>query len=124
MWRLGRFLVRNLWRHLELFGIKDPTSAAKNYHTKKDTEIRIITWSNKFKQMIIAGHTHRPVFPNKIEPCYFNTGACVFPRGITGIEIENGNITLIKWDIKVNKDGMLYVGKDIIEGPEPLTNYF
>jgi UDP-2,3-diacylglucosamine pyrophosphatase LpxH len=35
----------------------------------------------------------------KPSPCYFNTGCCRFDDGdITGIEIENGTIRLIKWD--------------------------
>lgn len=31
-------------------------------------------------------------------PCYFNTGCCSFPDGdITGIEIESGEIRLVRW---------------------------
>lgn len=59
--------------------------------------------------IIIAGHTHRPVFANlslterrflesgvgtpgvrrkeKADPVYYNAGSCVHPRCITGIEI-------------------------------------
>ncbi|MFQ5631077.1 MAG: metallophosphoesterase [bacterium] len=34
----------------------------------------------------------------KTIPCYFNTGCCRFDDGdITGIEIEDGNMRLIKW---------------------------
>jgi UDP-2,3-diacylglucosamine pyrophosphatase LpxH len=37
----------------------------------------------------------------KTNPCYFNTGCCSFSDGdITGIEIENGRIRLIKWDLE------------------------
>lgn len=33
------------------------------------------------------------------KPCYFNTGCCSFSDGdITGIEIEQGDIRLVKWD--------------------------
>ena len=32
------------------------------------------------------------------KPCYFNTGCCSFPDGdITGIEIEDGKIRLVRW---------------------------
>lgn len=35
---------------------------------------------------------------SKYKPCYFNTGCCCFDDGdITGIEIEDGMIRLIKW---------------------------
>ncbi|NJW55151.1 serine/threonine protein phosphatase, partial [Salinimicrobium sp. CDJ15-91] len=30
MWKIDRFLVRVLWRQLQIFGIGDPTSPAKN----------------------------------------------------------------------------------------------
>jgi len=35
LWRLSRFLVRYVWRPLELLGVPDPTSAAKNNTKKK-----------------------------------------------------------------------------------------
>ena len=38
LWPLSRFLVRYIWRPLELLGIQDPTSAAKNYRKKKISE--------------------------------------------------------------------------------------
>jgi predicted phosphodiesterase len=42
-------------------------------------------------------------FFSKIKPSYFNTGCCCYDDGdITGIEIINGNICLIKWE---EKDG-------------------
>ena len=31
-------------------------------------------------------------------PCYFNTGCALFTDGITGLEIEEGNIRLVKWE--------------------------
>ena len=74
---------------------------------------------------IIAGHTHRPVYENlsltermylerrlgnmaegrgrkSFDQAYYNTGSCVHPRCITGIEITPGKdgkpaFTLIKW---------------------------
>ncbi len=33
-------------------------------------------------------------------PCYFNSGCCIYPDGMTGIEIENGFIRLVKWEKK------------------------
>lgn len=70
-------------------------------------EMRIV--SPYFPEIVIAGHTHRPVFENlslterrclesgigtpgvcrkeKADPVYYNTGSCVHPRCITGIEI-------------------------------------
>ncbi|MBL0145720.1 MAG: hypothetical protein IPP48_08140 [Chitinophagaceae bacterium] len=72
-------------------------------------------WSNSKKNLLlITGHTHKPVFAsgkysnhpsNKInniedvlKPTYFNSGCCCFSDGdITGIEITEGYIRLVKW---------------------------
>lgn len=124
LWRLRRFLVRHLWKHLELFGVNDPTSAAKNYDKKDAIEIKLTKWVTQNKYMLIAGHTHRPMFPEIGEPPYFNDGSCVHPRAITGIEIADGNIVLVKWSVKTKDDGSLFIGREVLAGPKKLKNYF
>lgn len=124
LWRLSRFLVRYIWRPLELLGVNDPTSAAKNYKKKEDVEKKLIEWVKRNNQLLIAGHTHRPMFPETNEPHYFNDGSCVHPRCITGIEIADGYLSLIKWSVKTKKDGTLFVGRDVIERPRKLKDYF
>ncbi len=38
------------------------------------------------------------------QPCYFNSGCCCFDDGdITGLEIENGLIRLVKWKYIADK---------------------
>ena len=59
------------------------------------------------KMMLIAGHTHRPVWAGRTKeaqaqpgslPAYFNTGCCKFADGdITGMEIQDGALRLIRW---------------------------
>ena len=122
-WPLSRFLVRYLWRPLELIGIRDPTSAAKNSERKSKVEKRLSVWSDKNEQMIIAGHTHRSVFPRPGEVLYFNDGSCVHPRCITGIEIMNGSLSLIKWAVMTRHDRSLYVGREVLEGPIRIDEY-
>jgi len=124
MWYIGRFLVRYLWRHLELLGFNDPTSPARNYTRKGTVEKNIINWVRANRQMVITGHTHRPMFPNPGQPPYFNDGSCVHPYSITGIEIQNGEIVLVKWSVKVNNAGVLYIERDVIAGPEKLQAFF
>jgi len=123
-WRLSRFLVRHLWRYLEYLGIKDPTSSAKNYNVSKRLEKKLKKWSIKNNKILIAGHTHRPIFPKLGESLYFNDGSCIHPNGITCLEIENGEITLVKWLYKVRADKVIYVGKEILAGKEPIINFF
>ncbi len=123
-WKLSRFMVRYLWRPLELMGIRDPTSAAKNNHVKNSIDKKLIAWSKQKNQIVIAGHTHRAVFPKEGDPLYFNDGSCVHPRCITALEIRNGTISLVKWAIMTKKDRSLYVGREILEAPISLLFYF
>lgn len=123
LWRLARFLVRYIWTPLELFGLNDPTRAAKNYSKKEAVERELIKWVAQEKVMLISGHTHRPTFPEVGKLPYFNDGSCVHPRGITGIEISDGKIALIKWSVKAKADGTLFIGKDVLAGPQKLTDY-
>jgi len=123
-WKWSRFLVRVLWKPLQIVGIKDPTSPAKNYKELIKVERRLKKWilANN-NQMVIAGHTHRPRFPEPNELPYFNDGSCVHPRSITGIEIVAMKISLIKWHIISKKDGTLQIVKSVLEGPKELKLY-
>lgn len=124
LWRVSRFLVRHVWRNLEYAGIKDPTSAAKNYRVTKKTEKRLKKWSDENNKILIAGHTHRPIYPKIGQSLYFNDGSCIHPNGITCLEIENGKITLVKWLFKLKQEKYITVGREVLEGNEPILNFF
>ena len=123
-WKIGRFLVRVLWKPLQVVGIADSTSPAKNYKELIRIEKRIKKWilQNNLR-ITIAGHTHRPRFPEPGQIPFFNDGSCVHPRSITGLEIENGAISLIKWEIATKEDGTLQIVRILLEGPCPLIDY-
>ena len=123
LWKVTRFLVRYLWRPLELAGCNDPTSAAKNYPKKERIERRLAAWASRHKTILIAGHTHRPAFPKPGEGYYFNDGSCDHPRCITALEIERGEISLVKWSVKVREDSVMYIGRDVLEGAVPLKEF-
>ncbi len=124
LWKWSRFLVRVLWKPLQIVGIKDPTSPAKNYKELVRVERRLKKWIlENNNQMVIAGHTHRPRFPNPEELPYFNDGSCVHPRSITGIEIVDMQISLIKWHTISLKDGTLQIVKTVLEGPRKISEY-
>ncbi len=123
-WKWSRFMVRVLWKPLNVMGIADPTSPAKNYKELIKIERRIKKWiTNNNNLITIVGHTHRPRFPKPGEIAFFNDGSCVHPRSITGIEIENGKIALIKWQISTKEDGTLQIIRTILEGPQNLIDY-
>jgi predicted phosphodiesterase len=121
-WYIGRFLSRYVWRNLQLLGVNDRTSPAKNYKKRKQVEERLIEWARLKNQTLICGHTHRPRFPGDKAPPFFNTGSCVHPRSITGIEIVTGTIALIKWWIRpwLEQNGALYVTREVLVGPKSL----
>ena len=116
-WRLSQFLVRHLWRPLEIIGVNDPTSASKNHKRKNTVEVRLTQWARREKQILIAGHTHRYVFPKPGHALYFNDGSCVANNFITAIEIAEGSISLVKWRYTTTEDGTVYVGRDLLAGP-------
>jgi UDP-2,3-diacylglucosamine pyrophosphatase LpxH len=108
--RISRFFVRHGWSCLQRFGIGDPTTrAAENPGRCNNIDEALYRIAKEQNKIVIAGHTHRPVFENlslterryletgiatrgvrrksKAEPVYYNTGSCVHPRCVTGIEI-------------------------------------
>ncbi|WP_411893276.1 serine/threonine protein phosphatase [Winogradskyella sp. A2] len=123
-WKWSRFMVRILWKPLNVMGIADPTSPAKNYKELIKVERRTKKWIIENENLVtVTGHTHRPRFPEPGDIAFFNDGSCVHPRSITGLEIENGKIALIKWQISTADDGTLKIVRVLLEGPAPLIDY-
>ena len=120
LWLLARWMVRYLWKPLELMGFKDPTSAARNYKKRKAVEQRLAHWAETNNKNLMAGHTHRPAMPAEKKTGYFNTGSCIHPNGITCIELDKGMISLVKWTTCVKENNILYVCRQVLFGPRPL----
>lgn len=112
-WRLSRFLVRYVWKPLESLGVPDPTSAAKNNRRKKKSEQVLSDWAYARRHILITGHTHHPMAGTELSP-YLNTGSCIHPSGITGIEIENRCLTLVKWSMGTREDQSLYAAREAL----------
>lgn len=123
IWKITRFLVRSMWRTLEKVGVNDPTKSIKNYKVAKNTEKILESWSIKNNKILIAGHTHRPVFPKDNNSLYFNSGSGVHQNGITAIEIENGFISLVKWEYKINKGELFLVNRKVLK-KEKISNFY
>lgn len=127
-WRLSRFLVRHLWKPLENRGVNDPTSAARNYRKTEHYENCLKNWTIERNMYLAAGHSHRPRLPEAGEG-YMNAGSCVHPAGITCIEIERMQATLVRWAMGTDihaalRSGSasipLYVNREVIAGPMEL----
>ncbi|MEN8153368.1 MAG: metallophosphoesterase [Acidobacteriota bacterium] len=125
LWWFGRFFVRIFWGFSQLwFGIADPTSPAKNYKIRRKIDKRFMKVANDNKMAVVIGHTHFPIFPDPGEVPYFNDGSCVHPRCITGLEIIEGKISLIKWSYDQKDEGYLSLNKKVLAGPEKIDNIF
>lgn len=123
LWKLSRFLVRYVWKPLEMYGISNPISAANNYEVKEKTEKRLNQWAIKRDTLLVCGHTHRAVIGSKLSP-YFNSGCCIYPGCITALEIINRQISLVKWKYATDKNHYVYIKKEIIDQPVNLSDIF
>ena len=110
---LSRQIVRHLWRPLQLLFELKNVRACEFMSFRRRRDQFLYEWARVHDVMMIASHTHRAMFdPLPIQdeeeralslgedpvPRYFNTGCCVFTDAITGIEIDQGEIRLVKWE--------------------------
>lgn len=111
------WIVAHIWMPLQRYlriNINSPSSdfSLRNKHNRMMYE-----WSSSRKNLVlVTGHTHQPIFASgkyyrhpsnnipdtnlqdDLVPNYFNTGCCCYNDGdITGIEITDGKIRLVKW---------------------------
>lgn len=123
-WRINEFLVRYIWKFLNgIAGFKDPTRSAKSKTQRSRIDIKLQDWARDNCTMLLCGHTHNTRFPGLYEPPYFNDGCCVYPYAITTIEIEKGEIKLVKWIIDAQDTGSLWVTRKNIAGPTKIAEY-
>ena len=113
-----KIFIRGIWKNLQLLGFTSLLNPTLNFRGRKKTEKKMKKWAQENKQTIIMGHTHIPCFPASDE-LYFNTGSCIRPHSITGIEIEKGEIKLVRW----TRDGK-NITREIAGGPEKIKRFF
>lgn len=125
---LSTWLVSHIWRPFQRYLQLNVNTPAKDFRLRDKHNMMMYEWSSHHRNIVlITGHTHKPVFASgkytdpleqqlkttsvstlentqNLKPSYFNSGCCCYNDGdITGIEIENNSIRLIKWhwlDIK------------------------
>jgi UDP-2,3-diacylglucosamine pyrophosphatase LpxH len=66
----------------------------------RTVENRIKDWAVANHQTIICGHTHHaiPPAPNGSHSHYINTGNCITPGRLSGLELVNDQLTLVQWE--------------------------
>ncbi len=111
------WVIAHIWAPIQRFLQLNINTPANDYSLRNKHNRLMYEWSSRKKKLLlITGHTHKPVFASgkytqavantiqteesniDLKPTYFNTGCCCFNDGdITGIEIADGYIRLIKW---------------------------
>ena len=117
------WIIAHIWAPIQRFLRLNINTPANDFSLRNKHNRLMYEWSSQRKNLLlITGHTHKPVFASgkyapsllhtintqdddeNTKPGYFNTGCCCYNDGdITGIEIENGSMRLIKWH---NKNGV------------------
>jgi len=142
----SKFFVHRGWRPLQRLLNRPWNTPSVDWELRGEHASAMAAWAENRQRVLIAGHTHLPVFFNQHKtpdpppetmaadehtdpkvaealrlaraawadaeavrlasqrpltlttPCYFNTGCCSFGDGdITGIEIADGEIRLVRW---------------------------
>ena len=119
---VGRFVARHIWKRLQLLGFGSGPSRADDTRNRGKIRHRMIEWLQARRQIVICGHTHHPACAAYGAPPYFNTGSCVYSGYITGLEIQNGEIMLVRWSTRpeMRPGGTLHVERELMAPPRKL----
>lgn len=78
----------------------DPWKSRRRFDPQgKRIEQRLLEWIDVHNMPIICGHTHLPAFPAPNTTPYFNLGSCVMPGFLTALELQRGELTMVKWTL-------------------------
>ncbi|MEJ2050005.1 MAG: hypothetical protein P8Y60_09245, partial [Calditrichota bacterium] len=78
--------------------LRSNLKVAKTAKEKQDLQKELEVLVSRLNWVLAKSNGVRLEIPKDQKPCYFNTGCCSFPDGdITGLEIENGKIRLVRW---------------------------
>ncbi len=114
--KFSTWIIAHIWLPLQRYLQININTPSKDFLLRNKHNVMMSEWSAAQQNvLLITGHTHAPVFASGkyynhpsnhipkhnneiVKPTYFNTGCCCFSDGdITGIEIADGYIRLIKW---------------------------
>lgn len=71
---ISRWLVRNFWRRIQKITKRSLNTPAHNWELRDQHNIALYSWAQKqARLLLIAGHTHRPVFASQSHPAQLIT---------------------------------------------------
>jgi predicted phosphodiesterase len=128
---ISRLGVRYFWRGLQSRGywrnpnwtemIQGPSALGRTIargmlKRNRVVESRLFGWVQPDGPALLTGHTHVARFPAPGEPAYLNTGCCIVPGQITGLELQEGQLSLVRWT------GERSVEREVLAGPRPIAD--
>jgi hypothetical protein len=123
---ISRLGVRHFWRGLQSRGywrnpdwtemLRGPswlgrTIARSMLNRNRLVEARLLDWVRPDGPALLTGHTHVARFAALGAPAYYNTGCCIVPGQITGLELDRGQLSLVRWTGESN------VEREVPAGP-------
>jgi len=105
----SRLVVRRVWRQALNRGVAAPHGNPAAWRRLKcvmhrlerwlrsQFEEHLAEWAVEAGRVVICGHTHVPVGAGPGDPPYYNTGSCVRPGVLHGIEVVHGQISQVRW---------------------------
>jgi UDP-2,3-diacylglucosamine pyrophosphatase LpxH len=121
-YQVSRLAVRNVWRRLELMHMASVSCSDGEEKTPPAYEQYLKRWAKDRERMLVCGHTHRPTTAAYGEAPYFNTGYCLAPGVLTGLEIQHGEIGLVRW--RATPHGASPFQREILSQPRRLKYFW
>lgn len=121
-YQVSRMAVRNIWRRLQLMHLAPITCRNGEEHTPRSYEQFLTSWATERRRVLVCGHTHRPTSAAYGEAPYFNTGYCLAPGILTGLEIQHGEIGLVRW--RATPHSTTLFQREILSAPRRLKYFW
>ena len=102
---ISQRVIRYVWRPLQyLTGLQNQRRDSRNHTEYSPRDSHLAAWARANRMILIAGHTHRPMLTmlngENASVHYLNDGCAVHDDAITGLELDQGEIRLVKWDVR------------------------
>jgi UDP-2,3-diacylglucosamine pyrophosphatase LpxH len=122
LYMVSRLIVRHIWTRLQLRGLVGSGYSTLMTEAQRKIEAKIIEWVQAERQLTICGHTHQPASTRPGMPLYFNTGSCIHPGAITGLELEQGELRLVTWMAQPgdSRDPVATIRREMLAPPRVL----
>ncbi len=121
---LSRFAVKNVWKYIQLLGFGNQVKE-KSDETERQSGIdeRIIEWAAARRQVTICGHTHQLRSATYGMAPYFNSGSCIVRGLLTGLEIQDGEITPVRWRMRASNGNAPQIVREALAESRRLNRF-